>query len=129
MERVLCSFARRRWSRTTRDDLLDRFGVTSFQAHHDRLGGHVSLPRRRQRAVQANLELVHLVQDSQVLQVLRARSGERGQELGPRIAGFVAPLSETRTETKILAARMGPTVWLEDGPTPMENKSEGRIPR
>lgn len=29
------------------------------------------------------------------------------------------------TETKILAARIGPTVWLEEGPTPIENKSVG----
>lgn len=61
-----------------RDDVLDRFGVTSFQAHHDCLGRHVSFPRRRQRAVQSNLEFVYLVQNSQVLQVLRV-SVPRGQ--------------------------------------------------
>lgn len=83
------------------------------------------LARRRQRAVQSNLELVHLVQDAQVLQVLRARP-PKGQELVENTGFCCCALQETRTETKILAARMGPTVWLEDGPTPIENKSEGR---
>lgn len=32
-----------------------------------------------------------------------------------------------RSTTKILAARMGPTVWLDEGPTPIEKRSVGAV--
>jgi len=32
-----------------------------------------------------------------------------------------------RSSTKILAARMGPTVWLDEGPTPIEKRSVGAV--
>lgn len=55
----------------TSPDALDRLWVAPFESHHDGFRGHVALAGRRQRPVQPNLELVNLVEDAEVLEVLR----------------------------------------------------------
>jgi hypothetical protein len=78
----------------------------------------VALSCRRQRAVQTNLELVNLVEDAEVFEVLFASCVSRRAD--------IEGIDRVLTETKILAARIGPTVWLDEGPTPIEKRSGER---